>query len=80
MYDQHIFRSFFIIIIIIYLPLYYNSLKKENKKINNNNNNNNNIQQAVRRGDLKKPQAYRRGHLDIKILNKIRAAKECGRN
>ena len=26
------------------------------------------------------PQAYRRGHLDITILNKIRAAKECGRN
>ena len=25
-------------------------------------------------------QAYRRGHLDITILNKIRAAKECGRN
>ena len=25
-------------------------------------------------------QAYKRGHLDIKILNKIRAAKECGRN
>ena len=25
------------------------------------------------------PQAYRRGHLDIIILNKIRAAKECGR-
>ena len=24
------------------------------------------------------PQAYRRGHLDITILNKIRAAKECG--
>ena len=25
-------------------------------------------------------QAYRRGHLDITILNEIRAAKECGRN
>ena len=25
-------------------------------------------------------QAYRRGHLEITILNKIRAAKECGRN
>ena len=24
-------------------------------------------------------QAYRRGHLDITILNEIRAAKECGR-
>ena len=24
--------------------------------------------------------AYRRGHLDITILNEIRAAKECGRN
>ena len=25
-------------------------------------------------------QAYRRGYLDITILNEIRAAKECGRN
>ena len=25
-------------------------------------------------------QAYRRGHLDITILNEIKAAKECGRN
>ena len=25
-------------------------------------------------------QAYGRGHLNITILNKIRAAKECGRN
>ena len=25
-------------------------------------------------------QAYRRGHLDITILNEIRAAKECGIN
>lgn len=25
-------------------------------------------------------QAYRRGHLDNTILNKMRAAKECGRN
>ena len=25
-------------------------------------------------------QAYRRGHLDITILNEIRTAKECGRN
>ena len=25
-------------------------------------------------------QAYRSGHLDITILNKIRPAKECGRN
>jgi len=24
--------------------------------------------------------AYRRGHLDITILSKIRAAKECGRS
>ena len=28
----------------------------------------------------RKPQAYSRGHLDITILNKIRAAKECDRN
>ena len=25
-------------------------------------------------------QAYRRGHLDVTILNEIKATKECGRN
>ena len=68
-------------IIIIYLPLYYNTLKKENKKINNNNTVTIIIYSKLLGEETSRnPQAYRRGHLNITILNKIRAAKECGRN
>ena len=55
-----------IIIIIIYLPLNITKSKKYSRLLGEETSGNH--------------QAYRRGHLDITILNEIKAAKECGRN
>ena len=58
---------FIIIIIIIYLPLSITKIKNTACRLLGEETSGNH-------------QAYRRGHLDITILNEITAAKECGRN
>ena len=57
-----------IIIIIIYLPSYVQQILKTV------------YSKLLGEETSRNHQAYRRGHLDITILDKIRAAKECGRN